>query len=90
MRQLRQGLQRFEDTITHQIERFVTKLDEATTIQVALQLFQEGKSTITADDVDEVCFSHANMWFIGSSSSTNRFDWNRLDRIDFRTYFPAC
>jgi len=89
LRQLRQGLQRFEDTITPRIDEFATKLKEAATIKLALQVFQEGKKKISPYDVDEFGFGHSNVWFIGYSGDQD-FDWNRLDRIDFNTYFPTC
>lgn len=88
LRQLRQGLARFEDTITTRINTNTSKLNEATTIQVALRLFQEGKEDISLKNIDDFGFGHSDVWFL--DDFRRPFDWNRLDRIDFKTYFPSC
>lgn len=89
LRQLRQGLQRFEETITPKITDFSKKLEEATTIKLALQVYLKGKRAVSPNDVDEFSFGHSKIWFSGHYGDEH-FDWDRLDKIDFDTYFPAC
>jgi hypothetical protein len=90
LRQLRQGLERFGDTISPRIKKLANMLNEATTVQVALQLFKEGKMAISPENVDEFGFAHSEIWFTGKDMFDQHFDWNRLDRINFNSYFPPC
>ena len=90
LRQLRQGLERFKATISPRVDKFSRMLNEAITIEVALQLFQEGKTDISPENVDEFGFDHSGIWFTGNHLIDQYFDWSRLDRINFSTYFPTC
>ena len=89
LRQLRQGLERFEATIDPRIEDLTDKQKEATTIQLALQLYMDGESNVTPTDMQDYGFLPSRGWFTGYSTDQH-FDWDRLDRIDLHTYFPPC
>ena len=89
LRQLRQGLQRFEEAITPKITDFSNKLEEATTIKLALRIFIDGKRQVSPDDIDKFSFGHSDIWFSGHFGDEH-FNWDRLDKIDFETYFPTC
>jgi hypothetical protein len=89
LRQLRQGLERFETTINPRIADFNHKQNEAHTIQLALQLFIEGNSDFTYSDMEDYGLVLSDVWFIGYISKRT-FNWDRLDRTDLHAYFPKC
>ena len=91
LKQLRQGLDRFKGTIDPRIELFNGKLNEAASIQIALELFMEGKREIEPSDITNQGYSPSSLWFFKTDEygRDKAFNWAGLDRIDIEKYFPS-
>jgi hypothetical protein len=87
-RAVQQSLERFETNVTTQKERLVNMLEEARTIQAALQYCLSNEGEIASkENVEKLLDGRViDAWFKGDYGSGYHFDFSRLDRCNLDEY----
>jgi len=90
MRQLRQGLERFDADVSSQQGRWKEALADAKGVQFALQLALEGCEEISKSDLKEREVAVKERWFVANDDFEEPlFSFEALDRTDIPGYFTA-
>lgn len=95
LRQIRQGLARFETDLQQIRSAIDSLLSEAITIQIAIGWFLDGRNVEGDTALEREGFDtrfgglneDLNKWFIGSRGN-RKFDYAKLDDTDLEQYFP--
>jgi len=90
LRQIRQGLERFETSLKPLSEKVSNKLHEAEAIQAALQYYLTQKDQISIEEMTERGFPalYYSEWIKTDPYGREKsFNYLRLDKIDLENYF---
>ncbi|PZO44474.1 MAG: hypothetical protein DCF19_01605 [Pseudanabaena frigida] len=90
MRQVRQGLDRFRAELYPLIERVKFKLDDAKGIEIAIQIYLEGRLNVTKADLDDHNGNLSSHWYNDRSAfitDDSEFNFVKLDKINIADYF---
>ncbi|MBV5261964.1 hypothetical protein FLX56_26535 [Synechococcus moorigangaii CMS01] len=85
MRQIRQGLERFHQKLGQLVRELKGHLANAKGIEMALQLYLDGKTSVTDDDLNAYDLNVSEAWLTGSFP--RHFDFSKLDKINIAAYF---
>lgn len=85
LRQIRQGLDRFRQSLEPSIRALNGRRDEARAVTKALQLYMDGDMNVETEQIEDYGLSLSSFWKTGIYPETFNFD--RLDEIDIRVHF---
>jgi len=87
MRQVRQGLQRFHSQLEPLAEQLKIHLLNAKGIEVALQIYLAGNSSVTNEELEAYNIKLPKAWMTGIAPKY--FNFSKLDQIDIAAYFEV-
>lgn len=85
LRQVRQGLDRFQKQLNSLTSKLEPTLKDAKGIERALQLYIDGNETISKDALKSYETEVSALWL--TNGYPHEFDFSKLDRINVATYF---
>lgn len=85
MRQVRQGLDRFRQQLKPLVEQLNFHLRNAKGVEMALQLYLAGNTSVAEEDLDLYHLSVSDAWL--TKRYPKSFDFEKLDRTNIATYF---
>jgi hypothetical protein len=88
LRQIRQGLQRLEESLKILARKLSSQRDEARIIYIALEIFAEGRSVVSEDDFSSYNTELPKSWRVGDYSDYS-FNFEKLDRLDITNHFGS-
>jgi DNA repair exonuclease SbcCD ATPase subunit len=86
LRLIREGLDRFRQKLDPLESTTASRLNKANGVQVALQLYLKGKTTVTKDELEDRKVRLSDDWMKGPYSN-KQFDFHRLDALEIPEYF---
>jgi DNA repair exonuclease SbcCD ATPase subunit len=91
MRQLRQGLERFDTNVTSLQTRWKESLEDAKGVRMAVELFLGDYEPVSKAELKEQEVAVKDRWLIGERYDDDEtlFSFEVLDRTDIPTYFTA-
>lgn len=87
MRQVRQGLERFDQHLDRLVKQLTGYLMNTQSIEMALQLYLAGSTSVSEDDLTIHNQKTSEEWLIGKYPRV--FDFNKLDKINITDYFEV-
>jgi hypothetical protein len=88
IRQIRQGLNRFNDELVASTEKVTESLNEAQGVRIAVKLFLQGIEDVVKGHFEANEVSVAHRWMRGHP--TSKFAFDLLDRTDIPSYFSGA
>lgn len=88
MRQVRQGLDRFRQQLKPLIEQLNSHLRNAKGIEMALQLYLAGHTSVTDEDLEVYDLKVSKEWMYGIPRTNFYFD--KLDSLNIAAYFNVA
>lgn len=85
MRQVRQGLERFQQQLDLLVQQLKGHLMNARGIKMALQLYLAGNTSVTDEDLEAYDMKVSGAWLTGIHPKF--FDFSKLDKINIAAYF---
>jgi hypothetical protein len=85
LRQVRQGLGRFNSDVGERKEWLDRVIDDAKGVRAAVTLSRDGESDITHEDLSEYEGKVMSQWF----TDNEVFDFDRLDRTSIESYYDV-
>lgn len=82
LRQIRQGLDRFNERLTERTSKTSTLLSDAKGLRIAILIIQSGREVATTSQLQANEVSVSNKW-----AQDYQVNFDRLDRTDIPTYF---
>jgi hypothetical protein len=87
IRQIRQGLERFEENLNTIHSKLMDRLQEARATKTALELFLNGTHPVSKEDIRKIHISVPSQCLIGGLLNNEEFNFHRLDTLDIGEYF---
>lgn len=88
LRQIRQGLERSGQSFDQKEKNMTARLNEAHTIQTALELSLQGHTPVHSEEISEYGVGVSQQWMHGEFRE-KQFNFKQLDTIDIEEYFKA-
>lgn len=85
MRQVRQGLERFHLQLDLLVKQLKGHLINAKGIEMALQLYIDGSTSVSDEDLEAYDMKVSGAWLTGIHPKY--FDFSKLDKINIAAYF---
>ena len=85
LRQVRQGLNRFSVQLDPLVQQLTSRLRDAKGIEIALQLYLAGNTSVTQEDLEAHDTTVFGTWLSGTIPKY--FDFSKLDKINIAAYF---
>ena len=87
MKQVRQGLKRFQDRLFPLVDQLRHHQETARGIEMALQLYVDGQTSVTKDELAAYNRKVPDAWLMREMGLGTIFDFSKLDKVDLANLF---